>query len=128
MRGQVPLGGLEVVRLDVGGTVGVVAEGLEQDVLVRVLEAAGPVVSWIDLPVTGDDGWPLETRGVVASAPGLYFVGQAFQYAFASMLVGGPAGDAEYVLKHLSYRGRTPRSSRRPDPGRRAASTAASRP
>ena len=57
--------------------------------------------SWIDPPVTGDDGWPLEHRGVVPSSPGLYFVGLAFQYAFASMLIGGAGRDAEYVVKHL---------------------------
>ena len=56
----------------------------------------------IDLPVFDDDGWPLETRGVVASSPGLYFVGLAFQYAFASMLVGGAGRDAEYVVRHLN--------------------------
>ena len=60
--------------------------------------------SWIDLPITGDDGWPLERRGVVDSAPGLYFVGLAFQYAFASMLVGGAGRDAGYVVKHLDAR------------------------
>jgi putative flavoprotein involved in K+ transport len=60
--------------------------------------------SWIDLPVTGEDGWPLERRGVVPSAPGLYFVGLALQYAFASMLVGGAGRDAEYVVKHLCAR------------------------
>jgi putative flavoprotein involved in K+ transport len=75
----------------------------------RVLEVANVVwctgfrqdFSWIDLPVTGDDGWPLETRGVVPTSPGLYFVGLAFQYAFASMFVGGAGRDAEYVVKHL---------------------------
>ena len=78
----------------------------------RVVEAANVVwctgfrqdFSWIDLPVTGDDGWPLETRGVVPSSPGLYFAGLAFQYAFASMLVGGAGRDAEYVVRHLCAR------------------------
>jgi putative flavoprotein involved in K+ transport len=78
----------------------------------RVLDVANVVwctgfrqdFSWIDLPVTGDDGWPLETRGVVPSSPGLYFVGLAFQYGFASMLVGGAGRDAEYVVKHLCAR------------------------
>jgi putative flavoprotein involved in K+ transport len=60
----------------------------------------------------GDDGWPLETRGVVASAPELYFVGLAFQYTFASMLVGGAGRDAEYVVKHLRAR---PRAAQRND-------------
>ncbi len=73
--------------------------------------------SWIDLPITGDDGWPLERRGVVDAAPGLYFVGLAFQYAFSSMLVGGAGRDAEYVVKHLAARSATP--------ARASASTAA---
>ena len=84
----------------------------------RVLDVANVVwctgfrqdFSWIDLPVTGDDGWPLETRGVVPSRPGLYFVGLAFQYAFASMLVGGVGRDAEHVVEHLCARTAADRS------------------
>ena len=60
--------------------------------------------SWIDLPVTSDDGWPLEERGVVPSAPGLYFTGLAFQYAFSSMLILGAGRDAEYVAKRIAVR------------------------
>lgn len=60
--------------------------------------------SWLDLPAFGDDGWPLERRGVVQSVPGLYFMGLAFQYAFSSMLVGGAGRDAAYVVKHLTAR------------------------
>ncbi|MEU6984296.1 hypothetical protein ABZ946_12895 [Streptomyces sp. NPDC046324] len=79
----------------------------------RVLDVANVVwctgfrqdFSWIDIPVTDDDGWPLEERGVVPSSPGLYFVGLAFQYAFASMLVGGAGRDAEYVVRHLAGKG-----------------------
>jgi putative flavoprotein involved in K+ transport len=87
----------------------------------RVLEVANVVwctgfrqdFSWIDLPVIGDDGWPLETRGVVPSSPGLYFAGLAFQYAFASMLVGGAGRDAEYVVRHLCARPTADRSPER---------------
>ena len=87
----------------------------------RVLEVANVVwctgfrqdFSWIDLPVIGDDGWPLETRGVVPSSPGLYFAGLAFQYAFASMLVGGAGRDAEYVVRHLCARPTSVRSPER---------------
>ena len=87
----------------------------------RVLEVANVVwctgfrqdFSWIDLPVTGDDGWPLEIRGVVPSSPGLYFAGLAFQYAFASMLVGGAGRDAEYVVRHLCARPSADRSRER---------------
>jgi putative flavoprotein involved in K+ transport len=60
--------------------------------------------SWIDLPITAPDGWPLERRGIVDSAPGLYFVGLAFQYAFSSNLVGGAGRDAAYVVRHLDAR------------------------
>lgn len=57
--------------------------------------------SWIDLPVVGDDGWPLEQRGVVEDVPGLYFTGLAFQSSFRSMLVGGAGADAQFVVEHL---------------------------
>jgi putative flavoprotein involved in K+ transport len=60
--------------------------------------------SWIEVPVVGEDGWPREERGVVASAPGLYFTGLAFQYAFSSMLILGAGRDAEYVAKHIAAR------------------------
>ena len=76
----------------------------------RVLDVANVVwctgfrqdFSWIDLPVIGEDGWPLEQRGVVPSAPGLYFAGLAFQFAFASMLIGGVGRDAEYLAKRIA--------------------------
>jgi putative flavoprotein involved in K+ transport len=59
---------------------------------------------WIEPPVSGHDGWPQEKRGVVPSAPGLYFTGLAFQYAFSSMLLLGAGRDAEYVAKHITAR------------------------
>ena len=58
-------------------------------------------LGWIKLPIVGDDGWPVENRGVVESAPGLYFTGLSFQSSMRSMLVGGAGGDAAYVVKHL---------------------------
>ena len=33
------------------------------------------VFDWIDLPVVGEDGWPVEFRGVVDQVPGLFFCG-----------------------------------------------------
>jgi putative flavoprotein involved in K+ transport len=57
--------------------------------------------SWIQLPITGEDGWPRELRGVVDSAPGLYFTGLAFQSSMRSMLVGGAGADAEFVARHI---------------------------
>jgi putative flavoprotein involved in K+ transport len=60
--------------------------------------------SWIDAPVIGEDGWPLETRGVVDGELGLYFTGLAFQYAFASTLVAGAGRDAAYIARHIAAR------------------------
>ncbi len=74
-----------------------------------------PDFSWIHLPVIGDDGWPRQRRGVAASAPGLYFSGLLFQYAFSSMLIGGVGRDAEYVAEHIAaHRPQTGRTSLRP--------------
>jgi putative flavoprotein involved in K+ transport len=78
----------------------------------RVLDVAnviwctgfGKDSSWIDLPVDGEDGWPEQTRGVVESSPGLYFVGLPFLYSFGSMLVGGVGRDAKRVAAHIAAR------------------------
>jgi putative flavoprotein involved in K+ transport len=59
---------------------------------------------WIDLPILGADGWPREMRGVVAEAPGLFFCGLAFQYAFSSMVLPGVGRDADYVARQISER------------------------
>jgi len=67
---------------------------------------------WIDLPVFDEAGWPREYRGVVAEAPGLFFCGLSFQYAFSSMLVGGVGRDAEYVARRIVERTQ-PATSRR---------------
>ncbi|MGE5273998.1 MAG: flavin-containing monooxygenase [Verrucomicrobiota bacterium] len=61
-----------------------------------------PDYSWITLPFDlGDDGYPVQYRGVVASSPGLYFVGLPFLHSFASMLIGGAGRDAERVARHI---------------------------
>ncbi len=61
-----------------------------------------PDFSWIDVPFDlGDDGYPVQYRGVVDSAPGLYFVGLLFLHSFTSMLIGGTGRDAERVAKHI---------------------------
>lgn len=59
-------------------------------------------LSWIDLDVTGEDGWPRQQRGCAVDHPGLYFVGLPFQYAFASMLVGGVGRDAAHVAAAIA--------------------------
>jgi putative flavoprotein involved in K+ transport len=76
----------------------------------RVLDVANviwctgfrPDYSWIRLPFErGDDGYPVQYRGVVASSPGLYFVGLPFLHSFASMFIGGAGRDAERVVRHI---------------------------
>jgi len=69
------------------------------------------VFDWIDLPVLGEDGWPNEYRGVVASVPGLFFCGLSMQYAFSSMLLAGAGRDAEHVVCRIEERSRAARDS-----------------
>jgi putative flavoprotein involved in K+ transport len=63
--------------------------------------------SWIDFPVNDEDGWPEQRLGAAAGHPGLYFVGLPFQFAFASMLVGGVGRDAEQVAKQIVQRSKS---------------------
>jgi putative flavoprotein involved in K+ transport len=61
--------------------------------------------SWIRVPFEIDeDGYPVQYRGAVGSAPGLYFVGLLFLHSFTSMLIGGTARDAERVAEHIAAR------------------------
>jgi putative flavoprotein involved in K+ transport len=59
---------------------------------------------WMDLPIFDEDGEPQQTRGVVESVPGLYFVGRFFQYAFTSLLIGGVGRDAEFIARQIAAR------------------------
>jgi putative flavoprotein involved in K+ transport len=63
-----------------------------------------PDFGWIDLPVVGPDGEPRHDRGVVASQPGLYFVGLFFLSAISSALIGGVGRDAEHVVAQIASR------------------------
>jgi len=66
-----------------------------------------PDFSWIDLPVFGEEEKPKEPihrRGIVATEPGLYFVGLFFLYAGSSALLRGVGRDAEYIAKHMASR------------------------
>jgi putative flavoprotein involved in K+ transport len=62
------------------------------------------VFDWIQLPIQDEHGWPVEYRGVVDSAPGLYFCGLSFQYAFSSMVFPGISRDADYVARQIVAR------------------------
>ena len=80
----------------------------------RVVDAANvvwctgfrQVFDWIKLPVLQEDGWPSEYRGVVETAPGLFFCGLAFQYAFSSMVLPGIGRDADYMAHLIAARTR----------------------
>lgn len=60
-----------------------------------------PDHSWIDLPAFAADGRPRHRRGVVASMPGLFFLGLSFQYGVSSGAVHGLDRDARYLLREL---------------------------
>jgi putative flavoprotein involved in K+ transport len=62
------------------------------------------VFDWIRLPILNDYGWPVEYRGVVDVAPGLFFCGLSFQYAFSSMVFPGVGRDADYVARRIVAR------------------------
>jgi putative flavoprotein involved in K+ transport len=86
----------------------------------RVMEVANliwctgsrPDFGWIDLAIFDPDGLPRHDRGVVASRPGLYFVGLWFLSGFTSSLLGGVGRDAERIAGQIA------RSSEVPSPGR----------
>ena len=80
----------------------------------RVLEVSNivwctgyrPGFSWIDLPIHGDHE-PLQDRGVVASQPGLYFLGLHFQYGLSSAMIHGVGRDASFIASHIAVRMKT---------------------
>ena len=90
-----------------------VVDGVPRDVA-TVVWATGfrQVFDWIRLPILGEDGWPREMRGVAADAPGLFFCGLCFQYAFSSMVFAGVGRDAGFVADKIVAR--TQRSTRVP--------------
>ena len=81
------------------------ADGTVLDVA-NVVWATGyrPDYSLVAADVVGEDGWPVEERGVSPTVSGLYFLGVPFQYAFTSMLVTGAGRDAKYVVERLAER------------------------
>lgn len=66
-----------------------------------------PNFSWIDLPIFDgkrDALEPVHERGVVASEPGLYFVGLFFLTAMTSSLLTGVGRDAKYIAEMIAAR------------------------
>jgi putative flavoprotein involved in K+ transport len=95
----------------VGRTTGV-ADGLPMLADGAVLPVANviwctgfhPGMSWLDLPVIDARGEPTHERGLVASHPGLYFVGLHFLYALSSTMIHGVARDAERIARDIISR------------------------
>jgi putative flavoprotein involved in K+ transport len=63
-----------------------------------------PGLSWLDLPVFGPGGEPVQQRGVAAGEPGLYFVGLHFLYALSSTMIHGVERDAKRVADTIAGR------------------------
>jgi putative flavoprotein involved in K+ transport len=62
-----------------------------------------PGHSWIDLPGIGRDG-PDHDRGIVASQPGLYFLGLKFLYSVSSEQIHGVGRDAAHIADAIATR------------------------
>jgi putative flavoprotein involved in K+ transport len=113
-RKELAAAGVEVIPRTAG-----VRDGLPELEDGRVLDVANviwctgfvPDFRWIELPILDEDGHPVHDRGVVASEPGLYFVGLIFLYSLSSVLIGGVGWDAEYIAAHIASRAAGDRSS-----------------
>ncbi|MDQ1716576.1 MAG: putative flavoprotein involved in transport [Pseudonocardiales bacterium] len=66
-----------------------------------------PDFGWIDLPGLDSSGHLSTYRGRVTGQPGLYMLGQEFQYMFNSHTVGGVGRDAAFVVNDIAKRSKT---------------------
>jgi putative flavoprotein involved in K+ transport len=116
-------------------TTGVV-EGKPQLAGGRVVDVANVVwctgfrndYGWIRFPLEeDDDGYPAQTRGAVASSPGLYFTGLCFLHSFSSMLILGAGRDGERVATQIADRARSREKAAKRSP-RAAAGRVVTRP
>jgi putative flavoprotein involved in K+ transport len=96
-----------------------VVDGTAYDVA-NVVWATGfrQAFDWIRVPILGEDGWPVEYRGVVKDTPGLFFCGLAFQFGFGSMVLPGVGRDADFIACKIVDR------VRRTAPAKRATAAA----
>jgi putative flavoprotein involved in K+ transport len=80
------------------------AEGVSVPRPSTVIWATGfrPGLEWIEGVPLDAGGRPDAPRGVVASMPGLYFVGMPFQFGLTSQLLGGVGRDAGYVVERIT--------------------------
>jgi len=89
-----------------------VVDGLPQTEDGEVLDVANviwctgfkPDFGWINLPGLDSTGRLANERGEVEGQPGLYVLGQEFQYMFNSHTVGGVGKDAAYVVQLIDKR------------------------
>ncbi len=65
--------------------------------------------SFVDLPIFDKDGEPQHEGGVVASCPGLYFVGLHFLFAMSSAMLHGVGRDAQRIARHVAMASKRPR-------------------
>jgi putative flavoprotein involved in K+ transport len=72
----------------------------------NVIWATGfrPDFGWVDLPGLDATGRLAQVRGCVVGQPGLYVLGQEFQYMYNSHTVGGVGKDAAQVVRQLDRR------------------------
>ncbi len=73
-----------------------------------------PDTSWVDLAVVGADGLLANERGVCTTEPGLYVLGQLFQYSLASSMIQGAGRDAEHIAEHIARDRRADRGTALP--------------
>ncbi|MEM0999881.1 MAG: NAD(P)-binding domain-containing protein [Bacteroidota bacterium] len=83
------------------------ADGSAVDDIESVIWATGyqQKFDWIALDIFGEDGRPRHSRGVVAEAPGLYFIGLKTLYRANSSSMGGVGEDAHYLAGVIAARG-----------------------
>jgi putative flavoprotein involved in K+ transport len=72
-----------------------------------------PGFDWLRMPVLDDHGEPAHERGIVASVPGLYFVGLHFLTSMSSAMVHGVGRDAARIAALIAEA--PSRSSAEPD-------------
>ena len=96
-------------------TLPVLRDGFDQKILAELDLTASRItnVIWatgysfdfslVKLPVTDQDGFPIQTRGVSAY-PGLFFVGLPWLYTAKSGLIYGLAEDARYIADRIAER------------------------
>ena len=60
--------------------------------------------SFVKLPVTDEDGYPIQTRGIT-DYEGLYFLGMPWLHSRKSGILFGVGDDAAYLAAHIALSG-----------------------